>query len=495
MMLTAPGAKIARRILFLLAAMAICAHAHVGSPDIFLEGAAGPYPMFVTIRPPSVIPGVAEIEIRSASPDIREIHITPIPMVGAASRYSPTPDVMQRSQQDPQFFTGSVWIMASGSWQVRIQAAGAQGPGQLSVPLPAIATGIKPMQTAIGAGLFLMMIVLALGLVSIVGAGAREAQLDAGKAPDRSSKVRARILMASTAAFIVVVLWAANRWWASEADGYAGYVYKPLGMSLDILPPDTQQSARLVLTLKVTNWKVYRNLTDLVPDHGHLMHLYVIAEPGANRVWHLHPEMTSGGIFLQVLPPMPAGRYKLYGDVVHRSGFPETAVAELDVPVNIVGTPLTGDDAAGARGELPDDARGESPDGAHIVWDRDGSSPLLAKKVALFKFKLVDKDGAPVPDAELYMGMLGHAAFVKNDGTVFAHIHPSGSVSMAALMVANPSAPDHGMQHMMNQMPMNGLPAEVSFPYAFPTPGDYRIIVNMKHGGVIETGIFDASVQ
>lgn len=486
-MVTAHRTKITRRILLLLAAVAICADAHVGSPDIFLEASAGPYPMFVTIRPPSVIPGVAEIEIRSASPGIREIHITPIPMVGEAAKHPPTPDVMQRSGQDPQFFTGSVWIMASGSWQVRIQAAGAQGAGQLSVPLPAIATGIKPMQTAIGAGLFLMMIVLALGLVSIVGAGAREAQLGPGSAPDGSSKLRARILMAATAAFVVFVLWAGNHWWASEANGYAGYIYKPLGMSIDIQPPDTHQSARLVLTLKVTDWKVYRSLNDLVPDHGHLMHLYVIGEPDANRVWHLHPEMTSSGVFSQVLPPMPAGRYKLYGDVVHRSGFPETAVAEMDVPVSIAGAPLTGDDAAGVRGE--------SPDGARIVWDRDSSAPLRARKTGIFRFKLIGRDGNPVPDEELYMGMLGHAAFVKNDGTVFAHIHPSGSVPMAALMSANPSMEDHGTRMMMNQEPMNGLPAEADFPYAFPTPGDYRIIVNMKHAGVIETGIFDATVQ
>jgi hypothetical protein len=483
---TAHCTKATRRLLFLLAAMAICAEAHVGSPDIFLEASAGPYPMLVTIRPPSVIPGVAEIEIRSASPGVQQIHITPLPMMGEASKHPPTPDVMQQSREDPQFFTGALWIMASGSWQVRIQAQGAQGAGQLSVPVPAMATMTKPMQTAMGAGLFLMMIVLALGLVSIVGAGAREAQLDAGMAPDRPSKVRARILMGATAAFVVFVLWAGNHWWASEADGYAGYIYRPLGMSLDILPPDTGHTARLILTLKVTDWKVYRNLTDLVPDHGHLMHLYVIGEPGANRVWHLHPEMTSGGIFLQLLPSMPAGRYKLYGDVVHRSGFPETAVAELNVPVDIAGAPLAGDDAAGVRGE--------SPDGAHIVWDRDGPA-LRANQLTVFKFKLVDKDGNPVPDQELYMGMPGHAAFMKNDGTVFAHIHPSGSVSMAALMAANPSAPDHGMQHMMTQMPMSGLPAEADFPYAFPKPGDYRIIVNMKHGGVIETGIFDASVQ
>ena len=33
--------------------------------------------------------------------------------------------------------------------------------------------------------------------------------------------------------------------------------------------------------------------------------------------------------------------------------------------------------------------------------------------------------------------MLGHAAFVKDDGTVFAHIHPSGTMAMAALMIAD----------------------------------------------------------
>ena len=49
--------------------------AHVGSPDIFFEGDAGPYQLLVTIRPPQVVPGVAEIEIRSLSADVREIHM------------------------------------------------------------------------------------------------------------------------------------------------------------------------------------------------------------------------------------------------------------------------------------------------------------------------------------------------------------------------------------------------------------------------------------
>lgn len=101
----------------------------------------------------------------------------------------------------------------------------------------------------------------------------------------------------------------------------------------------------------------------------------------------------------------------------------------------------------------------------------------------------------------LYMGMLGHAAFVKTDGSVFAHVHPEGSVSMAAFMMAQQQAgegaPGSGME--MNMAGMNhendaALPNEVSFPYGFPTAGRYRIFVQMKHGATIETGIFDATV-
>jgi hypothetical protein len=34
----------------------------------------------------------------------------------------------------------------------------------------------------------------------------------------------------------------------------------------------------------------------------------------------------------------------------------------------------------------------------------------------------------------------------------------------------------------------------VEFPYGFPSSGRYRILVQMKHGSIIETGAFDAVV-
>ena len=44
-------------------------------------------------------------------------------------------------------------------------------------------------------------------------------------------------------------------------------------------------------------------------------------------------------------------------------------------------------------------------------------------------------------------------------------------------------------------MTETALPAEVSFPYAFPSPGRYRIFVQIKRSGHVETGVFDASVD
>jgi hypothetical protein len=35
----------------------------------------------------------------------------------------------------------------------------------------------------------------------------------------------------------------------------------------------------------------------------------------------------------------------------------------------------------------------------------------------------------------------------------------------------------------------------VEFPYGFPSSGQYRIFVQMKHGTTIETGAFDAVIQ
>src|SRR5258707_13891981 len=96
------------RHIFLFIAMASAALAHVGSPDVFYEGDAGPYHLLVAIRPPVVIPGVAEVEGRSTSNDAQEVRVVPLPLRGPRAKFAPTPDIPRRSKDDRQFITVSL---------------------------------------------------------------------------------------------------------------------------------------------------------------------------------------------------------------------------------------------------------------------------------------------------------------------------------------------------------------------------------------------------
>jgi hypothetical protein len=492
--------------LLLLAALAGVAQAHVGSPDIYLEGKAGPYQLFVTIRPPAVIPGVAELEVRSQTPGVQGIRAVPLPMAGAGAQFAPVADSLKVSPQDPQFFTGSLWMMAYGSWQVRLTVEGSEGSGVLAVPVPSVARTTRKMQSGLalllgGLGLF-----LAVGLIAMVGSGVREAKLTPGLPSTLADSRRGVIASVIALVAVAAILWGGNAWWNSEAGTYGKRVYKPLQMGV------SRSGGLLTLRLSEPGWMqpphgrfsrilFVRKMDDLVPDHDHLMHLYMIRQPGLDVVYHLHPQLVTNGQFELQLPSVPAGSYRLYADIVHANGFPETLVAALDLP-EWQGRPLSGDDAKGGASvwqeAVPNGTAFRLPDGYRMQWLR-GSAPLRARQATTFHFQLRAPDGSAPRDMSFYMGMLGHAAFVKTDGSVFAHIHPSGSVSMAALMLAQQqtAAPTaNGMAGMdMGDSSPKRLPNDVAFPYGFPTAGRYRIFVQMKHGATVETGVFDAQVD
>ena len=57
---------------------------------------------------------------------------------------------MKPSADDPAFFTGSLWLMAPGSWEVHFEIDGASGKTNASVPVPAMPLSILPMQRSLG---------------------------------------------------------------------------------------------------------------------------------------------------------------------------------------------------------------------------------------------------------------------------------------------------------------------------------------------------------
>jgi hypothetical protein len=470
-------------------ALAAPAHAHVGSKDIFEQLNAGPYKLFVTIRTPTVIPGVATIEVRSSGPAIHSIRVTPTPLTGEGANHPPNSDALQALTADPAFFSGSLWLMASGSWQVHFDIDGEGGKATTAVPVPAVPLAILPMQRSLGVTLAVLGVVLVFGITGIVGAAVGQARAEPGKTPDAVQRRRGLVASAFTLVITSLIVYGGYKWWNAEAATYAADIYHPLSLS-PVLSGDT-------LDLKVGTYDAderhtfrARSNSDLLPDHGHLMHLYAIRQPGMDAVFHLHPSPVSPGDLRMMLPAMPAGTYRLYADVVHANGFPETLTAELTVPPNLPAAPLDAEDASGAPPALSQGELGPAyklPDGYTMVWDRPAQ--LTANTGYSFRFRLEDAAGKSASDAEPYLGMAGHAAFVKTDGTVFAHTHPEGSAAMQAMMLAN------GEMDAPVATAAQHISPVVEFPYGFPSPGRYRIFIQMKHGNTVETGVFDADVH
>jgi hypothetical protein len=456
--------------LVLAALPAAGASAHVGSPTVFLDGMAGPYRLLITIKPPYAIPGIAEVEVLATGDDVSELRIVPLPLTGPGAEFAPVPDIAKRSSQDPRLFTGSLWMMTAGAWQVRVSARGDHGDGQIAVPVPTLPSATLEMAPGLKVLLVALMLILCGGFVAIVATVAREAGLEPGAEPDAARRRHGRIAGVAAAAAVGAAVFLGNLWWGAEADAYARYVYKPLEARVEVRP-----IGAIAIELKDPGWIWTRRLDDFVPDHGHLMHLFIVS-PTLDRLWHLHPDQAGVGTFVQALPALPAGTYELFADVVHQSGLSETATVRFETR-ELGGTALTGDDS-----RWP----GERTSG-RIVWEQQGE-PIIAGQLKTFTFRVEDENGRPARDLELYMGMPGHAVFIKRDRSVFAHIHPGGSVPAAALAIASaPVESAHGTHQA-------ALPSVVSFPYGFPQAGEYRIFVQVKRGGHVQTEAFDAEV-
>jgi hypothetical protein len=490
-----------RFLLLVLLVAASPAYAHVGSKDVYEEVNAGPYKLFVTIRTPNVIPGVATIEVRSSGATIRSIRITPTPLTGEAAKHPPSSDAMKPSTADPAFFTGSLWLMASGSWQVHFDVDGAAGKASSSVPVAPVPLSILPMQRPLGIGLALLGILLVVGIVGIVGAAVGQSRLDPGVEGDPPSRRRALIASIVTLAVTLLLVYGGYQWWNAEATAYAADIYHPLSLSPTLAGNTLDLKVGRHDTDKLHILKARSN-DDLLPDHGHVMHLYAIRQPSMDAAFHLHPALVSAGDLRMTLPSMPPGTYRLYADIVHDNGFPETLTADLIVPADLPAAPLAPEDASAAPPPLSQGELGTTyklPDGYTMVWDRP--QDLSVNTAYAFRFRLLDAAGQPARDVRPYLGMAGHAAFVKTDGTVFAHTHPEGSAAMQAVMLANGSSGEVTDGDAMGGMDMTPsssaehISPVVEFPYGFPSPGRYRIFIQMKHGNTVETGVFDADVR
>jgi hypothetical protein len=463
---------------------------------------------------PGVVPGVAQIFVRA--PTDRPERVTVVANKFDATGGAPPPEVAVPVEGDPGLYLAKLWLMSGGSNSITVEVSGPKGTGKAIVPVVNVALRRLPLDPKLGIGLSALGLFLFVGLVTIVGAAVRESTLSPGELPSSGYRSRARLAMIGTGLGLALLLFGGWRWWNNQDSRFRRSIFKPLPSKAAVV--SAGHSRQLVFSIVDSEW-IHRSdvawlvrnnatsWTPLIEDHGKLLHLFLIRDD-LSAFAHLHPTTVDSVSFPSTLPPLPAGQYRVFADIVTESGYNQTLVTSVGL-----GQP-SGTDAGGAQLSDPDDswfagavsADGRSTtlaDGSVMTWSR-GATPIVAGREAGLRFEVHNADGTP-STLEPYMGMAGHAVVARDDGSVFVHLHPAGTISMASQMTFAMRQPGDTVRGRLAQrvnavehraMAGGGpVAGSVAFPYAFPKPGRYRIWVQVKKNGRVLTGAFDVPVD
>jgi hypothetical protein len=507
-------------LLCLLASLAIFfvaspIYAHVGSPDVFYDGMVGAYPARITIRMPNVVPGRAEISVRVQSPEPAEISFLPLYSLIAVTN-APPPDIGRLVTGETNLYAGELWLMSFGAYSVEVRIKGKEGEGVAQIPVTSVAIRQLPLPFLLGKVLLILTAVLVLGGIGIAAAAGREAALPAGALPQERQR-RVGYLAATAATLIFFAALAGGKyWWNVEEKSFRGHLLAGPW-------PDLTTDVRLAGSQRILRLEVGKTFFDqnnrfsLIPDHGKLMHLFLVRENSRDAFAHLHPIRKEAYTFEVAIPPLPEGRYAIFCDLTFEGGVSSTATNSIVLPPVPNASESAGstiehdaDDswanfaANSVSAAMPPAAVYRLPHGGQVTWKLE--KPLRVKQDASLKFEVTDSAAEPVA-LEPYMGMFCHAAVLRSDGSIFAHLHPSGNFSMAAqsffeTKLANETKSDAvdpsnnaTQDHMMHHHHSAPAASSVYLPYEFPEPGNYRIWVQFKISGRILTAVFDVTVD
>ena len=543
-----------------LVAISLITQGHIGSPGVTLEGNAGPYRLTVLVSPPEVIPGTAQVDIYMQSEGVSSILIKPIYWY-AGSEGTPKADEALPVAGETGHYQGQIWLMNSGTSSLELEVTGAAGSGKLLVPVMAVSTAQKTMDPALGwtlAGLAVFLVIL---MVTIISASSSDGLVSPQEPAPANLRRKRWIGAISSFVILSLMLWGGKSWWESWASDYKRFMYKPFEANSTV----KQEADRQLMTLKIDTARINtlymtRRLSYLVPDHGKIMHMFLIRSGSLDVFAHLHPQRRDTLTFETVLPPLPAGKYLVFTDITRLSGFSETIPDTVDIPEPSQALVqawkdsllMDADDTyyitdaitpSKVQAKLPDSdivvcgspgLQTKLADGSSATWELPKEQKFVAGKLYFLKFAIQDPEGKPAK-LEPYMGMMGHAVVFKEDASVYIHLHPVGSYSMASqqtmqarfqsesgpvkwdklprpqafadsidqLLASLHKLPQAerekvlmgDMEHPELNDPEHPEHAVVSFPYSFPSAGKYRVYIQMKREGKILNSAFDVTVE
>ena len=536
--------------------ISLLADSHIGSPGVTFEGKAGSYSVMVLITPPDVIPGTAIIHIYTKGTGIESIWAKPVYWF-AGSKGTPSADEMLPVANEPGHYQGLVWLMEAGTSGIALEIKGSADSGSVLVPVMAVSTTQREMPTSLKWILFALCVFLVGLMITIISVSVSDGLVKPGETIT-SKIVRKRWIGAGVSAvLLVLILWGGKSWWDGWASDYKRYMYKPLRAYSTL----SQSRGRNMLELRIdttrhSSLNYTRKLSYVVPDHGKLMHMFLVRAGSMDVFAHLHPQRKDSATYITPLPPLPNGKYLIFADITRLSGFSETIPDTIEIDNKIPATLASMDSSTLNRDDTyfitnpfstsktnqtvtdgivicgKPGIKTSLPDGSTAIWEHAASESIISGKLYGLSFTILDENGKPAK-LDPYLGMMGHAVVMKDDGSVYIHLHPVGSYSMASQqtmlnrfeketgpvnwakltlpavfmdsinqVVAQLEAMSEedrnkklmgDMQHQVDgDHPEHSI---VTFPYAFPSAGNYRIWIQMKRNGKILNSAFDAVVE
>jgi hypothetical protein len=218
------------------------------------------------------------------------------------------------------------------------------------------------------------------------------------------------------------------------------------GMRFVVDDPELRRGADEQLRFRIVD-EDGQTVRDFDVEHTKRMHL-IVARRDLTGFQHLHPTMAPDGTWSTPLRIDEAGSYRVFADF-SRDDKPITLADDLRV-----------DGPADLR-PLPAPAATAVSDGGYDV--RLDSAATGAGEENEMRFTIT-KDGRPV-QTEPYLGAGGHLVALREGDLAFLHVHPAGD--------------EHS----------------TTFEATFPTTSSYRLFLQFKVDGVVQTVAFTKEVR
>ena len=482
---------------------------HIGNPSIVYEGNAGEYLIRIVIRPPGVVPGLAEIFVQSLDGKITDVKVQPMKW-NAGAEGSPPSDIAIPMFDQPDKYTSELWLMDFGSYSINVDVNGELGKATAVVPILSIATKQSEMNLIIKTILILLMIILIAGFVTIIGVSILESTLDPGKKPDIIRIKRSKIFMGFSLIFCISLVFGGKKWWDNIENLYNSNLFRPM----DTITEISSNGNVKIVSLEIVDplWKNGR-YAPLVPDHGKLIHSYYLKD-NLSVFGHVHPTINPENpdrLDLALPENLKNGVYYIYSDVTHENGFTQTLLDTIHIVKNLnykVGfIPKTDPDNSWTA--TNSEINFTEPefvffDNSKMIWE----NYIYEIKPGFvdFNFFLVNENELPIP-LQTYIEMGGHGIIYKKDGSQFIHIHPTGNFSMASQEVlyelkegveinSQELFCTFGFRNEDGKLVQNlNEDGQVTFPpFEFREKGEYRIWIQIKTNSNVKTAIFDLNI-